>query len=217
MVFKAICNGVGEKKLSGAQLLSPNINLCLLCCHTIKSDLSNIEINENKLIQVTQLRKYVPAVITKHILSGNSLNVIKCLQLFVTKSNISLCCICQDYLRTMDEFATLCLNAEAKINIFTKMNKFEGKVNLHRVLECMEEYKSMDENELHTLSNIKEEIEIEIDELKPNIGRFLNKYVKYNCLSFKNTHGNYTSLSFTAYSTISNYGVSFLAWLLCYY
>lgn len=64
VLFKAICNAVSEKKLDTGQLLNPNMNLCLLCSNNIKSDLSNIEINENKLIEVTLLGKYVPAVIT---------------------------------------------------------------------------------------------------------------------------------------------------------
>lgn len=81
--------------------------------------------------------------------------------------------MCEDYLKTMDEFSTLCLTTEAKINVFIKMNKLVEKVNLFEVLECMEEYKAMDENQSKTLTNIKEEIEIDIDELKPHVGRFV--------------------------------------------
>lgn len=78
----------------------------------------------------------------------------------------------------MDEFSKLCLTTEAKINVFIKMNKLDEKVNLFEVLECMGEYKTMDENQSKTLTNIKEEIEIDIDE--PNLGRFVINCVNYN-------------------------------------
>lgn len=102
----------------------------------------------------------------------------------------------------MDDFTTLCLNTEAKIYTFVKMNKLEGKVNLHRILQCIGEYKLMDENQSKTLANIKEEIEIEIDELKPNIERFVNNFVKYVYLTFR------ISSTFSVYVPISSYGVS---------
>lgn len=86
----------------------------------------------------------------------------------------------------MDDFSTVCLTTEAKINLFIKMNKLDEKIDLLKVLECIGEYKTMDGNQSKSLPNIKEEIEIDINELKPNIGRFV-----INCLFITKVSENY--------------------------
>lgn len=75
----------------------------------------------------------------------------------------------------MDEFVKICLCTEAKIKIFIKKNKLEGTVNLQKVVEYCGEHCWFYEDYFKTSasSKIKEEIDIEVNEVKPNISRFV--------------------------------------------
>lgn len=73
----------------------------------------------------------------------------------------------------MDEFLKICLNTEAKISIFIKLTKSEGTVSLHSV----NDYNWTKEEGNPNVPHIKEEIDIEINEVKPNI-----RFVKSICL-----------------------------------
>lgn len=55
VVFKALCSGADERKFS------PNVNLCLLCSTLVKE--GSPQSSEDKLIQASQLAKYIPLVI----------------------------------------------------------------------------------------------------------------------------------------------------------
>lgn len=95
----------------------------------------------------------------------------------------------------MDEFSTLCLSTQEKIEHFIKFSNFKGKVNLQKVIEFSKEYKWTKDAELKSLKNveIKEEIDIELDEVKPNIVRSVTS----NILMMHHTYKTlYIQLSF---------------------
>lgn len=85
----------------------------------------------------------------------------------------------------MDEFSALCMSSEAKINLFIRLNKYEGKVNLQKVVDFSKEYKWTDMG-LKTLRNvdIKEEIDIELEEVKPNRIRSVISNILMNAIPY---------------------------------
>lgn len=87
----------------------------------------------------------------------------------------SLCINCDDFLKVMEEFSSLCLNTEAKIDFYMKTNKSEGKVILSNVIEYTKDYNLRIDNSVTILHipKIKEEMDIEIDDVKPVIARFV--------------------------------------------
>lgn len=93
----------------------------------------------------------------------------------VEKDTSNLCEVCEQEWETTNEFLSTCLNTEAKINIFITKNNLEGKVNLNKVLEFSNKSVS---NELKPLIVPKEEIDIEENEIKPVITRFVTKSLK---------------------------------------
>lgn len=80
----------------------------------------------------------------------------------------------------MDQFITTCLNTEAKISSFLKITKCEEMVNLQDVMG----YKWNMEEELISSNNsyIKEEIDIDFNEVKPSIERLVTfHHFFYRC------------------------------------
>lgn len=94
-----------------------------------------------------------------------------------TNNYFSLCANCEDFLYTMEEFSTLCLNTEAKIDFFIKQNKPDGKVNLLNVIEYTKDYNIKIENPLKLLHVSKTEVDREVDNIESFVLRFVELHI----------------------------------------